>query len=80
MGHKRRERKVTLVLKNKEKKVLKPNQNEPACSLHTDALQLQLPSQRHEPCISQSHSVLFSADESHPHAASVILGRSHAGF
>ncbi|MDC8453007.1 MAG: hypothetical protein LV477_08880 [Candidatus Nitrosotalea sp.] len=48
--------------------------------MQTDALQVQLASQRHEPCISQSHSALFSLDASHPHAASVILGGSHAGF
>ena len=42
-------------------------------SLQIDALHAQVPSQRHEPCISQSHSEPISAEAAHPHAASSVV-------
>lgn len=42
------------------------------CALQTLALQVQVASQRHSPCISQSHRLSVPDAASHPHEASVM--------
>ena len=68
------------ILKIKEKGILKIYLKVLVWCLQTLALQLQVPSQRHSPCISQSHRLSVPDAASQPHDASVISGSSPTGF